>query len=85
MLNCRNTSRIFSYVTIRVGTKGKRSLFSIKPIIFNILFAPAGFPSTNNRLNSSGYKTVSYTVAIANAAGNLTYAFPDMEEGSDTQ
>gem|GEM_PF-5658198 len=53
MLNCRNTSRIFSYVTIRVGTKGKRSLFSIKPIIFNILFAPAGFPSTNNRLNSS--------------------------------
>ena len=36
-------------------------------------------------LSKSGYKTVSYTVAIANAAGNLTYAFPDMEEGSDTQ
>lgn len=36
-------------------------------------------------LSQSGYKTVSYTVAIANAAGNLTYAFPAMEEGSDAE
>ena len=31
----------------------KRSLFSIIPIAFNIDFTPAGFPSTNNRLNNS--------------------------------
>lgn len=42
-----------SNVVIRVGTSGKRSLFSIIPIAFNIDFTPAGFPSTNNRLNNS--------------------------------
>lgn len=31
-------------------------------------------------LSQNGYKTVSYTIAVANAAGNLTYAFPDMVE-----
>ena len=38
---------------MRVGTSGNRSLFSIIPIAFNIDFTPAGFPSTNNRLNNS--------------------------------
>lgn len=34
-------------------------------------------------LSQSGYSTVSYTIAIANTAGNLTYAFPDMVEGTN--
>lgn len=29
-------------------------------------------------LAKDGYKTVSYTISIANATGDLTYAFPDM-------
>lgn len=33
-------------------------------------------------LTQSGYQTVSYTIAVANTAGNLTYAFPAMVEGS---
>lgn len=28
----------------------------------------------------SGYATVSYSISIANATGNLTYSFPDMVE-----
>ncbi len=36
-------------------------------------------------LSQSGYATVSYTISIANATGNLTYSFPDMvEKGSNT-
>lgn len=35
-------------------------------------------------LSQSGYSTVSYTIAIANVAGNLTYAFPAMTESSST-
>jgi hypothetical protein len=31
-------------------------------------------------LSKSGYATVSYTISIANATGNLTYSFPDMVE-----
>ena len=38
---------------MRVGTSGKRNLFSMNPIMLNMLFAPAGLPSTNSRLNSS--------------------------------
>ena len=53
MLNSRSTSRIFSKVVIRVGTNGRRSLFSMKPIAFSILFAPAGLPSTNSNSNNS--------------------------------
>lgn len=34
-------------------------------------------------LSQSGYSTVSYTIAIANTAGNLTYAFPDMVQGTN--
>lgn len=34
-------------------------------------------------LTKSGCETVSYTIAIANTAGNLTYAFPDMQETSE--
>ncbi|MGN1188493.1 MAG: PEGA domain-containing protein [Lachnospiraceae bacterium] len=30
-------------------------------------------------LSKSGYNTISYTIAIANASGDLTYAFPDLE------
>jgi len=45
--------RISSKVVIRVGTNGKRNRFFIIPIILNIAFTPAGFPSTNNNLNSS--------------------------------
>ncbi len=33
-------------------------------------------------LTRSGYATVSYTISVANAAGNLTYAFPEMERSS---
>lgn len=29
-------------------------------------------------LKQNGYNTISYTISIANAAGNLAYAFPDM-------
>jgi activator of HSP90 ATPase len=37
-------------------------------------------------LTQSGYDTVSYTIAIANTAGNLTYAFPAMQQTtSDSQ
>lgn len=35
-------------------------------------------------LSQSGYSTVSYTIAIANVAGNLTYAFPAMTESGST-
>lgn len=52
-MTAETTLRIASNVVIRVGTSGKRSLFSIIPIAFNIDFTPAGFPSTNNRLNNS--------------------------------
>lgn len=31
-------------------------------------------------LSQSGYATVSYSISIANATGNLTYSFPDMVE-----
>ena len=31
-------------------------------------------------LSQSGYATVSYSISIANATGNLTYLFPDMVE-----
>ncbi len=48
IFNSFRTLRIASNVVIRVGTSGKRSLFSIIPIAFNIDFTPAGFPSTNN-------------------------------------
>lgn len=33
-------------------------------------------------LTKNGFTTVSYTISIANAAGNLTYAFPDMVEST---
>lgn len=36
-------------------------------------------------LSQSGYATVSYSISIANATGNLTYSFPDMVERSATE
>ena len=53
IFNSSNIARIFSKVVIRVGTKGRRSLFSINPITFSIAFTPAGLPSTNSKLNNS--------------------------------
>lgn len=35
-------------------------------------------------LSQSGYTTVSYSISIANATGNLTYSFPDMVEKEAT-
>ena len=32
-------------------------------------------------LSQNGYNTVSYTISIANTAGDLTYAFPEMISG----
>lgn len=44
---------------------------------------PCSFKKTSGSkivtLVKSGYKTVSYTVYIANQAGNVTYSFPEME------
>lgn len=34
-------------------------------------------------LTRTGFSTVSYTIAIANASGNLTYAFPEMEKAGE--
>jgi hypothetical protein len=43
---------------------------------------PCSFDKTQGNktvtLTQNGYATVSYTISIANATGNLTYAFPDM-------
>ena len=36
-------------------------------------------------LSQSGYATVSYSISIANATGNLTYSFPDMVERNASQ
>lgn len=36
-------------------------------------------------LSQNGYSTVSYTIAIANVAGNLTYAFPAMTKSSSAE
>ncbi|MDO5381651.1 MAG: PEGA domain-containing protein [Eubacteriales bacterium] len=35
-------------------------------------------------LTQSGYNTISYTINIANATGDLTYAFPSMESSSSS-
>ncbi len=45
--------RIFSSVLILVGTNGSRNSFLIRPNACSVHFTPAGFPSTNNRLNNS--------------------------------
>lgn len=34
-------------------------------------------------LTRTGFSTVSYTIAIANASGNLTYAFPEMAKAEE--
>lgn len=47
------TRLILSLVVIRVGTRGRRSSFSMNPIALSTHFTPAGFPSTKSRLNSS--------------------------------
>ncbi len=36
-------------------------------------------------LSQNGYATVSYSISIANATGNLTYSFPDMVERNASQ
>ena len=35
-------------------------------------------------LTKNGYKTISYTISIANSTGNLTYSFPDMVSTSSS-
>ena len=50
MFSVFKISLIFCLVAIRVGTRGKRSSFSIKPMSFKSAFTPAGFPSTKRRL-----------------------------------
>ncbi len=46
---------------------------------------PCSFDKSSGKktitLSQSGYNTVSYTISIANTAGDLTYAFPDMISG----
>jgi hypothetical protein len=53
IFNSSNIFRIASKVVILVGTNGRRSLFSIIPIAFNMAFTPAGLPSTKSNLNNS--------------------------------
>lgn len=36
-------------------------------------------------LTKKGFDTIGYTISIANASGNLTYAFPDMTESKDDE
>ena len=46
---------------------------------------PCSFDKSSGKktitLSQNGYNTVSYTISIANTAGDLTYAFPDMISG----
>lgn len=46
---------------------------------------PCSFDKSSGKktitLSQNGYNTVSYTISIANTAGDLTYAFPEMISG----
>lgn len=50
---------------------------------------PCSFEKSSGKktitLSQNGYNTVSYTISIANTAGDLTYAFPDMVSGGNQE
>ena len=50
MFSVFKISLIFCLVAMRVGTSGRRSSFSMKPMSFKSAFTPAGLPSTKSRL-----------------------------------
>ena len=53
MFSSFNILRMASNVVMRVGTKGRRSLFSTIPMAFSMALTPAGLPSTKRSLKSS--------------------------------
>ena len=77
------TTDLTAGYTVNVSTPEGAALY-VDSVYMGII--PCSFSkSSGNKtvtLTKSGYTTVSYTINIANAAGDLTYAFPDMVASS---
>lgn len=71
--------------TVKVTEPAGASLY-VDSVYIGVI--PCSFDKSSGKktitLTKSGFQTIGYTISIANASGNLTYAFPDMEADSQT-